>query len=60
MSTPPSSAIVNVPPISQNITSLGLGYAIAVAFAFLVLLSTILLASYICCRASRNHNPAAQ
>ncbi|CAM8893082.1 unnamed protein product [Rhodiola kirilowii] len=56
MSTPPSSAIVNVPPISQNITSLGLGYAIAVAFAFLVLLSTILLASYICCRASRNHN----
>uniref|UniRef100_A0A7N0ZUX2 RING-type domain-containing protein n=1 Tax=Kalanchoe fedtschenkoi TaxID=63787 RepID=A0A7N0ZUX2_KALFE len=49
--TPPPS-----PPISQNLASLGLGYAIAIAFAFLVLLSTILLASYVCCRATRQRN----
>ncbi|KAL7158821.1 hypothetical protein ABFS83_02G168700 [Erythranthe nasuta] len=35
---------------SQNLNSIGLGYAIAIALGFLVLFSTILLASYICCR----------
>ncbi|KAG9445508.1 hypothetical protein H6P81_011636 [Aristolochia fimbriata] len=40
----------------QNLGNLGLGYAIAIALGFLVLLSTILLASYICCRATRNPN----
>ncbi|XVE73795.1 hypothetical protein DITRI_Ditri11bG0147100 [Diplodiscus trichospermus] len=45
MSTPP--------PSSPNyLTNLGLGYSIAIALGFLVLLSTILLASYICCRSS--------
>lgn len=38
----------------QNIGSLGLGYAIAIALAFLILLSTILLASYFCCRHRSN------
>ncbi|XP_075487563.1 RING-H2 finger protein ATL67-like [Primulina tabacum] len=53
------------PPVkssfSQNLNSIGLGYAIAIAFGFLVLFSTILLASYICCRSAtarrrRRHN----
>ena len=45
MSTPP--------PSSPNyLTNLGLGYSIAIALGFLVLLSTILLASYICCRSA--------
>ncbi|XVF22467.1 hypothetical protein REPUB_Repub12eG0175300 [Reevesia pubescens] len=40
-------------PSSPNyITNLGLGYSIAIALGFLVLLSTVLLASYICCRSS--------
>ncbi|XP_043703856.1 RING-H2 finger protein ATL67-like [Telopea speciosissima] len=46
----------------RNLTSLGLGYAIAIALGFLVLLSTILLASYVCCRArsrSRSSNPGS-
>ncbi|XP_039043564.1 RING-H2 finger protein ATL67-like [Hibiscus syriacus] len=34
------------------LTNLGLGYSIAIALGFLVLLSTVLLASYICCRSS--------
>nr|XP_010916932.1 RING-H2 finger protein ATL67 [Elaeis guineensis] len=42
----------------QNLSNLGLGYAIAIALGVLVLLSTVLLASYVCCRArSRNTNP---
>ncbi|CAN1130642.1 RING-H2 finger protein ATL67, partial [Linum perenne] len=41
------------PPPSNYITNLGLGYSIAIALGFLVLLSTILLASYICCRHHR-------
>ncbi|KAI3933550.1 hypothetical protein MKX01_032655 [Papaver californicum] len=41
----------------QNLSNLGLGYAIAIALGFLVLLSTLLLASYVCCRArARNRN----
>lgn len=38
----------------QNLSNLGLGYTIAITLGFLLLLSTILLASYVCCRASRN------
>ncbi|KAF6154535.1 hypothetical protein GIB67_027808 [Kingdonia uniflora] len=40
----------------QNLSNLGLGYAIAIALGVLVLLSTILLASYVCCRASRSRS----
>ncbi|KAI3889394.1 hypothetical protein MKX03_027036 [Papaver bracteatum] len=41
----------------QNLSNLGLGYAIAIALGFLVLLATLLLASYVCCRArARNRN----
>ncbi|XP_043706668.1 RING-H2 finger protein ATL67-like [Telopea speciosissima] len=35
----------------RNFTSFGLGYAIAIALGFLVFLSTVLLASYVCFRA---------
>ncbi|KAJ8529237.1 hypothetical protein K7X08_036072 [Anisodus acutangulus] len=38
--------------LSQNLSTIGLGYAIAIALGFLVLLSTILLASYICFRSA--------
>ncbi|KAM0006139.1 putative transcription factor C2H2 family [Helianthus debilis subsp. tardiflorus] len=55
MSTPPPP-----PPIPTAahyyLTNLGLGYAIAIAFGFLVLFSSLLLASYICFR-HRNHFP---
>lgn len=44
------------PPSSNYLTNLGLGYSIAIALGFLVLVSTILLASYICCRATRNRS----
>ncbi|KAL4586113.1 hypothetical protein LXL04_010744 [Taraxacum kok-saghyz] len=37
------------------ITNLGLGYAIAIAFGFLVLFSSLLLASYICFRHRHTH-----
>lgn len=40
--------------LTQDISNIGLGYAIAIALGFLVLLSTVLLASYVCCRANRN------
>ncbi|KAI0515510.1 hypothetical protein KFK09_008175 [Dendrobium nobile] len=36
----------------RSLSNLGLGYAIAIALGLLVLLSTLLLASYVCCRAS--------
>ncbi|XP_062157152.1 RING-H2 finger protein ATL67-like [Alnus glutinosa] len=49
MSTPPQSS-------TGYLTNLGLGYAIAVALGFLVLLSTVLLASYLCCRSHRSPN----
>jgi hypothetical protein len=49
MSTPPQSS-------TGYLTNLGLGYAIAVALGFLVLLSTVLLASYLCCRSNRSPN----
>ncbi|KAK6142775.1 hypothetical protein DH2020_023123 [Rehmannia glutinosa] len=38
--------------VSHNLSSVGLGYAIAIALGFLVLFSTIVLASYICCRSA--------
>ncbi|MED6218919.1 RING-H2 finger protein atl67 [Stylosanthes scabra] len=47
MSSPPS------PPSFLN--HLGLGYSIAIALAFLVLLSTLLLSSYLCCNRNRNN-----
>ncbi|XP_021906191.1 RING-H2 finger protein ATL67-like [Carica papaya] len=43
-------------PPPNYLTNLGLGYSIAIALGFLVLLSTLLLASYICCRASRHRS----
>ncbi|KAL8227878.1 hypothetical protein R6Q57_015462 [Mikania cordata] len=54
---PPPSSIPNA--AHYYITNLGLGYAIAIAFGFLVLFSSLLLASYICLRhrhTRRNHN----
>ncbi|KAA8516107.1 hypothetical protein F0562_019286 [Nyssa sinensis] len=59
-----SSSVGGPPPIhyiSQNVNNLGL--AIAISLGFLVLLSAVLLASYVCYRASRqrarhpNENP---
>lgn len=49
-----SSAAAAPQPSSflRSLSNLGLGYAIAIALGFLVLLSTLLLASYVCCRAS--------
>ncbi|XP_031092151.1 RING-H2 finger protein ATL67-like [Ipomoea triloba] len=48
---PPPLTSANKPnSVSTNFTTIGLGYAIAIAFGFLVLFSTVLLASYICCR----------
>nr|XP_043624345.1 RING-H2 finger protein ATL67-like [Erigeron canadensis] len=38
------------------ITNLGLGYAIAIAFGFLVLLSSLILTSYICFRHNQRRN----
>ncbi|XP_060218520.1 RING-H2 finger protein ATL67-like [Lycium barbarum] len=50
---PPPPPLTTTPPtLSQNISTIGLGYAIAIALGFVVLLSTILLASYICCRSA--------
>ncbi|KAI3449222.1 hypothetical protein Pfo_005887 [Paulownia fortunei] len=47
----------------HNFSSIGLGYAIAIALGLLVLFSTIVLASYICCRSDaarrRRHNRQA-
>ncbi|KAJ6972418.1 hypothetical protein D5086_025965 [Populus alba] len=61
MSTPtttiPSTFSATAPPPPPNyLTNLGLGYSIAIAVFFLVLLSTILLASYICCRTTRHRS----
>lgn len=50
------STTTSTPTTTSNyLTNLGLGYSIAIALGFLVLLSTVLLASYICCR-SRHRN----
>ncbi|CAK8542464.1 unnamed protein product [Lathyrus sativus] len=37
-------------------TNLGLGYSIAIALAFLVLLATLFLSFYLCCRTNHNNN----
>lgn len=52
MSSATTVAALPPPPPSaaSYLTNLGLGYAIAIALGFLVLLSSVLLASYICCR----------
>ncbi|CDP08747.1 unnamed protein product [Coffea canephora] len=65
MSTPPPPPLRPLPlslspplapttktSLAEKLGSVGLGYAIAIAFGFLVLLSTVLLASYICCRSA--------
>ncbi|XP_073029140.1 RING-H2 finger protein ATL67-like [Primulina eburnea] len=49
---PPLTTTTVKSSFSQNLSSIGLGYAIAIAFGFLVLFSTVLLASYICCRSA--------
>ncbi|KAL3634206.1 hypothetical protein CASFOL_021260 [Castilleja foliolosa] len=53
---PPLASIIYtaVKPTSDShkISSIGLGYAIAIALSFLVLLSIIVLSSYICCRSA--------
>ncbi|XP_073127843.1 RING-H2 finger protein ATL67-like [Henckelia pumila] len=49
---PPITSETVKSSFSQNLSSIGLGYAIAIAFGFLVLFSTVLLASYICCRSA--------
>ncbi|KAG2720461.1 hypothetical protein I3843_02G027900 [Carya illinoinensis] len=50
MSTPAPAASTNY------LTNLGLGYAIAIALGFLVLLSALLLASYLCCRSHPSYD----
>ncbi|GAA0142875.1 hypothetical protein LIER_42742 [Lithospermum erythrorhizon] len=52
---PPPLITTTLSPTSRNISNLGLGYAIVIALAFLVLLSILFLSFYICCR--RNHHP---
>ncbi|KZV37405.1 hypothetical protein F511_01273 [Dorcoceras hygrometricum] len=52
ITTLPSPNTAGQSSFSQNISSIGLGYAIAIALGFLVLFSTILLATYICYRAA--------
>ncbi|XP_057496100.1 RING-H2 finger protein ATL67-like [Actinidia eriantha] len=50
------STTAALPPPSTTdsyLTNLGLGYSIAIALGFLVLLSTLLLSSYLCCRRRR-------
>ncbi|KAK8565755.1 hypothetical protein V6N13_020835 [Hibiscus sabdariffa] len=42
-------------PLTIYLTNVGLGYSIAIAVGFLVLLSALLLASYICFRSSASH-----
>lgn len=43
----------------RSLSNLGLGYALAIALGLLVLLSTLLLASYVCCRTSRRRRTLA-
>ncbi|XP_062208580.1 RING-H2 finger protein ATL67-like [Phragmites australis] len=38
------------PSLLSSLSNLGLGYSIAIALGFLVLLASLLLASYFCCR----------
>ncbi|KAK9743056.1 hypothetical protein RND81_03G214100 [Saponaria officinalis] len=57
MSTPPPPPLPPPPHLSFSLHNLGLGYSIAIAFAFLLLLSTLLLSSYLCCRRRPPHAP---
>ncbi|XP_057454701.1 LOW QUALITY PROTEIN: RING-H2 finger protein ATL67 [Lotus japonicus] len=47
------------PPTSPYLTNLGFGYSIAIALGFLFLLSTLILSSYLCCRALRHNRRRA-
>ncbi|KAG4992645.1 hypothetical protein AAZX31_09G232200 [Glycine max] len=52
----------SIPSSPDHFPHLGLGYSIAIALAFLFLLSTLLLSSYLCCRHNRRrlrHTTAA-
>ncbi|GAB2229966.1 hypothetical protein Droror1_Dr00014222 [Drosera rotundifolia] len=51
---PPPAATNN--PFSHSLADLGLGYSIAIALGFLVLVSSLILSSYLCCRRNHNHN----
>ncbi|XP_009341125.2 RING-H2 finger protein ATL67 [Pyrus x bretschneideri] len=55
-STPTPSSNSNPHSPTNYLTTLGLGYGIAISLGFLVLFSTLLLASYICCRVSRHRH----
>ncbi|KAE8727540.1 RING-H2 finger protein ATL68 [Hibiscus syriacus] len=46
-------------PSPNYLANLGLGYSIVIALGFLALLSTVLLASYICCRSSTPNTTAS-
>ncbi|KAG2284890.1 hypothetical protein Bca4012_034645 [Brassica carinata] len=51
------------PPQDSNhshLTTLGFGYTIAIGLGFLVLISIVLLSSYICCRDSRRRTTAVE
>ncbi|KAE8699783.1 RING-H2 finger protein ATL68 [Hibiscus syriacus] len=50
---------MSTPSPSIYLTNLGLGYSIVIAVGFLVLLSTVLLASYICLRFRSSSSPRA-
>lgn len=54
---PPPPPPLPPPAVSNFFSSLGLGYVIAIALGVLVVLSTLILVSYLCCR--RRHAPAA-
>ncbi|KAJ8748957.1 hypothetical protein K2173_013395 [Erythroxylum novogranatense] len=54
--TTATSSLSSPVTTSNYLTNLGLGYSIATALGFLVLLSTVLLASYIYCRARNRRN----
>ncbi|KAL1366986.1 hypothetical protein HN51_021030 [Arachis hypogaea] len=58
-SSPPPPPLPPPPPsaaAAAYVTNLGFGYSIAIALGFLFLLSTIILSSYLCCRALRHNN----
>lgn len=50
MSAAPPPPAAGATSLAQDLSSIGLGYAIAIALGFLVFFCTILIASYVCCR----------
>ncbi|KAI4328848.1 hypothetical protein L6164_021171 [Bauhinia variegata] len=56
-----SSPAAAISATTSYVNNIGLGYSIAITLGFLVLLSALILSSYLCCRASRSrsraHNP---